>query len=150
MRIILHRIVLPVTLCTVKRDQCGQGERQASGQRARGPHPRQQLRQNARAILGHAVKRNRQQLMLDIRIAETTRDGAGERRQFITRQIQDRNDFLIDRFFDKRAYVGIVHRLAHRIQSRLERHRHQRRVRAVENCHFALFVRLNVIHNPHV
>ena len=88
--------------------------------------------------------------MPDVRVTETARYRTGERFQLITRQIQYRNNFLIDSFFDKSAHVSIVHRLAYRVQPGLEGYRYQRRVRTVQNGDFTLFVGTDVIHDQYV
>ena len=88
--------------------------------------------------------------MSDVGITKTSCHRTGERFQLFTRQIEDRNDLLINRFFDERADLGIIHRLAYRIQPGLEGDRHQRRVRAVQNGHLAFFVGHDVIDNQHV
>ena len=84
-RIILDRIRLTVTLPAVERNQRRQRKRQTCGQLTAGMLPGQQLRQYAGTEFSHAVQGNRQQLMLDVRVAETPRHRTGKGRQLITR-----------------------------------------------------------------
>ena len=88
--------------------------------------------------------------MLNIRVAETAGDRTGEGLQLIARQVENRNDLLVNRFLDESADFLIVHRLAHGIETRLEGDRHQRGMRAVKNRHFTLFIRLNIVHDQDV
>nr|ABM54897.1 hypothetical protein ECf0015 [Escherichia coli] len=88
--------------------------------------------------------------MLNVRVTETPGDCTGERFQFIAWQIQYRNNFFVDGFFNECANFSIVHRFTYGIQPCLERHRHQRGVCTVEYCHFAFFIRFNIANNQHV
>ncbi len=149
-RIVLHRVAFTVTFPAIEGNQRRQGKRQTRRELTAGLLPCQKLRQNTGAVLGHAVERNRQQLMFDIRVAETARYRTGEGGQLITRQIQYRDNLFMNGFFNKGADFRVVHRLADGIQPGLKRHRHQSGMCAVEDRHLALFVRLDVIHNQHV
>ena len=149
-RIVLHRIALTVALGTVKCNQRRQSKGQTCWQFAGRLLPCQQLRQNAGAVLGHPVQGNRQQLMLNVRISETPRYGTGEGVQLVARQIQDRNNLLINSLLYERAKFRVVHGFPYRIQAGLKSDRNQRRVRAVEDRHLTLFIRFDIVNNQDV
>ncbi len=78
------------------------------------------------------VERDRQQLMLDVRVTETSGDCTGERLQLIAWQIQYRNNFFVDGFFSN-AQISASFIASPTVSSPApERHQHQRGVRTVE------------------
>ena len=83
--------------------------------------------------------------MLDEGIAEAPRDRFGERHQIRLGQRQRRDDLVVERLLHEGGNHRVVHRVQHDVIAALEGSGDEGRVRAVEDSHLALLVRLLII-----
>lgn len=73
------------------------------------------------------------------------RDRLGERRQIRLGQGQRRDDLVVERLLHEGGNHRVIHRVQHDVIAALEGSRDEGRVRAVEDSHLALLVRLLII-----